>query len=68
MFSKIWEWLNGNKTAIGFLFLWLVTQAWFKAMLPDGTTEDAVVAILEWLGGILAGVGVIHKVVKAKTQ
>jgi len=55
--SKIWEWLNGNKTVIGALIL---------AILGTGIISDHTLGyqILLWLGGLLAGGGLAHKVAK----
>lgn len=57
MFKKIWAWFNGNKTLFGALILTLVAQGVFG---DSGFWFD----LFNWLGGILAGVGVLHKVVK----
>jgi hypothetical protein len=54
--TKIWEWLNGNKTVIGTLIL-VATPL----LLGEHTFGYE---LLMWLGGLLAGVGVAHKVVK----
>ncbi|GAG00455.1 unnamed protein product, partial [marine sediment metagenome] len=55
--AKIWTWLNGNKTVIGTLIL---------AVLSTGIIGDHTFGyeVLLWLGGLLAGGGLIHKVVK----
>jgi hypothetical protein len=55
--SKIWEWLNGNKTVIGALIL---------AVLGTGIIGEHTLGyqLLFWLGGLLAGTGVIHKFAK----
>lgn len=56
-----WDWLNGNKTIFGTLILTIAS------LVPDGVMIfdlfDLKSALL-WLGGILGGVGVVHKVVK----
>ena len=63
-FELIWNWLNGNKTIIGMALLWLAqyippdTMLWF---IPAK-------ALLDWVGGLLTGVGVIHKIAKADTS
>jgi len=54
--QKIWEWLNGNKTIIGTLILTVTPM-----LLGDHTFAFQ---FLMWLGGLLAGVGVVHKAVK----
>ena len=59
-------WFDGKKAAIGFALLWLVEKDWFLSLLPDGTFENAAVDILTVVGGLLAGVGVIHKWMKSK--
>ena len=55
--GKIWEWLNGNKTVIGALIL---------AVLGVGIIGEHTLAyqILLWLGSLLAGGGLVHKVIK----
>ena len=55
--AKIWEWFNGNKTVIGTLIL---------AVLSTGLIGDHTFGyeVLLWLGGILAGTGVAHKLAK----
>ena len=55
--KKIWEWLNGNKTVIGTLILAVLSTG----IVPDHTLGYEVML---WLGGLLAGVGVVHKAVK----
>lgn len=54
--TKIWEWFNGNKTIIGTLLLTIT-----PILLGDHTFAYQ---FLMWLGGILAGVGVVHKIGK----
>lgn len=55
--SKIWEWLNGNKTVIGALIL---------AVLSTGIIGEHTFGyeFLMWLGALLAGTGVAHKLAK----
>lgn len=62
--KKLWEWLQGKKTAIGALMLLLIQQTWFLGLLPDGTLEDATVWILGTIGSILTGVGIIGMINK----
>lgn len=54
---KIWEWFNGNKTIIGAVLISATTLP-FIASHPD------LVAALQWIGGILAGTGIAHKITK----
>jgi len=54
--AKIWEWLNGNKTLIGTMLL-VVTPM----LIGDHTFGYE---LLMWLGGILTGGGLAHKVIK----
>ena len=56
--KAIWDWLNGNKTLIGTLILVLVNQD--GCIFGNCVVED----FLQWLGGLLAGVGVVHKLAK----
>jgi len=58
MLQKIWDWFNGNKTVIGTLIL----------VLAEADGELFGIPIVEqfalWFGGLLAGTGFIHKIVK----
>ena len=51
-----WEWFNGNKTIIGALFL---------AAAPLFPDYVFVHQVLLYVGGILGGTGLLHKVVKS---
>ena len=53
----IWEWFDGNKTIIGTLILAVLSTG----IIPAGTFGYE---FLQWLGGLLAGVGVLHKMAK----
>ena len=55
--QKLWDWFNGNKTVIGALIL---------AVLGTGILGEHTFAyqVLIWLGGLLAGGGLVHKVAK----
>ena len=56
MLQKIWEWLDGNKTLIGTMLL-VVTPVLFGE-------HTFAFELFMWLGGLLTGGGMIHKVVK----
>ncbi len=60
MITKIWDWLNGNKTTIGFA---LLTAA---GHIPEETVvfDIPVASVLYWVGGLLTGGGLTHKVKK----
>ena len=63
--EAIWNWLNGNKTIFGVLLLQL--GQW----LPEGIVWFGFIPVKEavlWLGGILAGTGILHKIGKATTE
>lgn len=62
--TKLWEWLQGKKTAIGALILLLIQQSWFLSFIPDGTVEDAVIWTLGIIGSFLTGAGIIGMVSK----
>lgn len=64
MSTKIWKWLNGKKTLIGLTMLWLSDRIWLKDILPDGPIEGIGIDTLIYIGGALAGVGVMHKIFK----
>ncbi len=63
--KKVWEWLQGRKTAIGALILLLIQQEWFLRFLPDGDVESSVIWGLGILGSILTGVGIVGQVNKS---
>ena len=62
-YEVIWNWLNGNKTMIGMGLLWLSTYIPLDMMI----WIVPVKALLEWIGGLLTGVGFAHKFAKATT-
>ncbi len=54
----IWVWLNGNKTLFGMIIMYFVDK-------PGDLFGIAMVELFAaWLGGILLGGGVVHKVLK----
>jgi len=57
--KAIWDWLNGNKTAIGGVLLWLVTRSWFVEL-----ASPPVIDVLDYLSQILLGGGLLHKGIK----
>ena len=69
---KIWEALNGKKTAIGAAILagtFFLVQ--FKTAVlvgiwhaPVPPAFDNSVLTAEWIGSVLSGVGLIHKAAK----
>lgn len=61
----MWDKLNGKKTVIGGVLLWL---AWALGGVPDelhAAWIDTAINLLDWIGGILLPGGLIHKGVKA---
>jgi len=64
MLNKVWNWLNGKKVIIGLTLLWLSDRLWLKELLPDGPIESGSVDVLVYVGGALAGVGIIHRYIK----
>jgi len=58
--KAIWDWLNGNKTLLGTLLL-TVTPILFG-------DHTFVFQLFMWLGGLLAGGGVVHKLAKGKNN
>lgn len=54
-----WNWLDGNKTIFGALLLSILGQGF----IPDDTFAYK---FLFWIGGLLAGGGLLHKVAKGK--
>jgi uncharacterized membrane protein len=63
--TKLWNWLNGNKTVIGLVLLALIAQPFFKQIVPEASIWYQAI---QWIAGLLAGVGAVHKLVKANTQ
>ena len=63
MFTTIWNWFNGNKTIFG-MFLLFVAESVSPEMV---IWVIPVKGLFQWVGGILTGVGVIHKAFKADT-
>jgi len=55
---KVWEWFNGNKTQLGALCLALVA---FEGDLFGLVWLET---FLTWAGGVLAPLGVAHKLIK----
>jgi hypothetical protein len=64
-YDKLWNWLNGNKTIFGMFLLAVVAPN-----LPDDLTlvYIPVKTAVEWIGGLLTGAGVIHKIYKSNTE
>ena len=59
--KKLWEWFSGNKTIIGALILAILgTQ-----LIPEHTF---LYQFLLWIGGLLAGTGVVHKILKRDNE
>jgi len=63
--QAIWNFLNGNKTVIGMALLWLAQYIPADTMLFGFIP---VKALCEWIGGLLTGVGVVHKFAKSNTD
>jgi len=61
--QTLWNWLNGNKTIFGMVILSIAQS------IPADTEVIGIplVPVLNWLGGILTGAGVVHKMAKATT-
>jgi hypothetical protein len=57
--KNLWEWLDGNKTVIGTLLLAFIGTG----IVPEYTFGYA---FLKWLGGFMAGGGLLHKMIKGK--
>lgn len=63
MLKNLWEWLNGRKTKIGAVALVIITGAKTLGWLDPATAD-----VLLGLAGTLFGVGVAHKVQKARRE
>lgn len=62
--KPLWNFLNGNKTAIGMLLLLLAQGS--QAFFPSLMTQPQI-NFLETTGAVIGGIGVIHKGVKWKS-
>lgn len=62
--EKIWNFLSGNKTIFGLVILQIATWMPEGSMLWFIPLKEA----LMWLGGLLTGTGVIHKLAKSDTS
>lgn len=61
MLATIWAWLDGNKTIIGTLILTLLGMGFIS-------DQTFLYEFLMWFGGILAGGGVAHKLIKGTSN
>jgi len=63
-FVGAWNWFNGSKAKIGAVLLSIA------ALVPEGVLVLGydLKVILMWAGGLFAGVGVGHIIVKANTK
>jgi hypothetical protein len=65
--ANFWIWLDGKKTVIGALLLWLGLFLHDFVIGQLGVTSAAVPTIIDfcnWLGQILLPVGIMHKAAK----
>jgi hypothetical protein len=62
--AALWNWFNGNKMIFG-LFLLFLAQNVPSDML---IWVIPLKALFDWVGGILTGVGAVHKLIKSNTQ
>lgn len=64
---QIWEWLSGKKTVIGTTCLW-IAGIFIPFIINDMNFHpawfDTVITVLNWIGGILAPLGITHKAKK----
>jgi hypothetical protein len=52
MFKKIWNFIDGNKTVLGLVVLELASAPFIP---------EKAISSIEWFGGVLTAIGVIHK-------
>ena len=64
IFTMIWNWLNGNKTILGLFVLAMIQQPFFTQFVPQAS---ALWQALNWIFGLLATGGALHKLVKSNT-
>ena len=58
---KIWNWLNGKKTAISAIYFAMLSYSQSKGFIgPDE------ISLLSTIGGVMLGIGVGHKIGKAE--
>jgi len=60
-FKKIWTWLDGNKTLFGMLLMVLVGEGVFG-------DSGILFELMTWLGRLLTGGGVLHKLAKGTSN
>lgn len=62
--KDLWKWLNGHKTEIGGVVLFLSVQLpeLFNAMGIDPATTDTTAGIIA--GSIITTIGIAHKILK----
>ncbi len=58
---KFWNWLNGKKTVISLIYF--AVLAYFQT---KGYLDPALFTLLSTVGGVVFGIGVGHKIGKAK--
>ncbi len=67
--NEVWEWLSGKKTAIGAVVLLasaVLTQVVVGIWGYTAEWVDPTIKTLDWVGGLVATGGLLHKGVKAK--
>lgn len=61
--KKIWNWLNGKKTAISAIYFAVLSYSQSKGFIgPDE------IYLLSTIGGIMLGIGVGHKIGKVEAN
>ncbi len=68
--TKAWEWINGKKSTIGAVLLFLGHTAipYLVGQGFDPAWLGQVMSFCVWLGNILVPVGLAHKYAKAKKK
>ena len=65
---QVWNWLNGKKSVIGSICLWIGTIG-LPFIIGEGYNPawiDTLARVLTWLGGIMTPLGVGHKAIKKR--
>ena len=67
MLKNLWDWFNGNKIAIGTALLG-IEEVWQRLIVEiwkfQPSWNESFEQTLLYLGGVLTGTGLVHRVVK----
>lgn len=58
---KFWNWINGNKSLIGVILMYVIDSDYIAGLIPD----PDLYMLAQGLAKLIFGVGLAHKVKKA---